>query len=195
MREIGQRLGVGTVLEGSIRRDGNTLRLTVQLIDAHNDHHLLATNYDRELKHVLDLQSAVARQVANALAATLTRHERGELDRVATNSGDAYDRYLRAVASFRVPSNSEYKKLDEPKRLLEEALRFDPDYTDALAMLSRRQYLGLLFRRAARGCRRGQEGLRARACAATRPAGGEARARPVHDVRRQGSRPRARGPG
>ena len=86
---------------------------------------------------MLDLQSTVARQVASALAATLTGHERGELDRVATNSGDAYDRYLRAVASFKIPSGSEYKKLDEPKRLLEESLRFDPDYTDALAMLSR----------------------------------------------------------
>jgi len=136
-REIGQRLGVGTILEGSIRRDGNTLRLTVQLIDTHDDHHLLATNYDRELKRVLDLQSTVARLVANALAATLTMRERGELDRVATNSGDAYDLYLRAVASFRTPNSKEYEKLATPKRLLEEALRIDPDNADALAMLSR----------------------------------------------------------
>ena len=101
IHEIGQRLNVGSILEGSIRREGNTLRLTVQLIDVRDDHHILATNYDRDLQHILDLQSTVARQVADALAATLTQYERGELQRVVTNSGDAYDRYLRAVAVFR----------------------------------------------------------------------------------------------
>ena len=137
VREIGQRLGVGTVLEGSIRRDGNTLRLTVQLIDTRDDRHLLAANYDRDMAHVLDLQSTVARQVAEALAATLTLRERGEFDRVATNNGDAYNRYLQAVALFRRPVPNDNDGLVEPKRLLGEALRFDPDYADALALLSR----------------------------------------------------------
>jgi TolB-like protein len=136
MREIGQRLNVGSVLEGSIRRDGNTLRLTVQLIDVRDDHHILATNYDRDLAHILDLQSAVARQVAAALVATLTQYERGEFQRVATNSGDAYDRYLRAVALFRKPAPNDEPGLVEPTRLLEEAVRLDPDYSDALALLS-----------------------------------------------------------
>ena len=103
VREIGQKLGVGSILEGSIRRDAGVLRLTVQLVDARDDRHLLAANYDRDQTHVLNLQSAVARQVADALAATLNSYERGELDRVATNSGDAYDRYLRALAKLRRP--------------------------------------------------------------------------------------------
>ena len=136
VREISQRLGVRAILEGSIRRDGNTLRLTVQLIDTRDDHHLLAANYDRDLAHVLNLQSAVARQVAEALAATLSAYERGELDRVGTNSGDAYNRYLRAVALYRQPVPDDETGLVEPKQLLEEALRFDPDYADALALLS-----------------------------------------------------------
>lgn len=136
MREIGQRLGVGTILEGSIRRDGNTLRLTVQLIDARDDRHLLAANYDRDMTHMLELQSAVARQVAEALSGTLSRAERGELDRVGTNSGDAYDRYLRAVALFGRPVPNDDFGLVEPVRLLDEALRFDPDYADALALLA-----------------------------------------------------------
>jgi TolB-like protein len=137
VREIGERLGVTSVLEGSIRREGNTLRLTVQLIDARDDRHLLAANYDRDLSHVLSLQSAVARQVAEALAATLTRYERGELDRIATNNGDAYNCYLRAVASFLSPAPNDESRLIESKRLLEEALRLDSDFTDALALLSR----------------------------------------------------------
>jgi TolB-like protein len=136
VREIGERLGVGSILEGSIRRDGNTLRLTVQLIDAREDRHLLAANYDRDLGHVLNLQSTVARQVAVVLAATLTRYEHGELDRVTTNNGDAYNLYLRAVALFQRPAPSDESGLIEPKRLLEEALRLDPDYADAYALLS-----------------------------------------------------------
>ena len=138
VREIGERLGVSTVLEGSIRREENKLRLTVQLIDTRDDRHLLAANYDREVTHVLDLQSTVARLVADALAATLTRQEKGELDRVATNSGDAYDRYLRAVAAFRIPKpDDDAGVMTAPRHLLEEALRIDPDYADALALLSR----------------------------------------------------------
>ena len=136
VREIGQKLGVGSILEGSIRRDAGRLRLTVQLVDARDDRHLLAANYDRDQKHVLDLQSAVARQVADALAATLNSYERGELDRVATNSGDAYDRYLRALAKFRRSVPNDENGLTEPIHLLEEALRFDPDYVDALALLA-----------------------------------------------------------
>ena len=156
VREIGQRLGVGTILEGSIRREGNTLRLTVQLIDARNDRHLLAANYDRDLAHVLDLQSTVARLVADSLAATLTRYERGELDRVATNSGDAYDRYLRAVASFRRPAPNDEPGLVEPKRLLAEALHFDADYADALSLLSQANTWSFFF------SRRREDGVAAR---------------------------------
>jgi TolB-like protein/Tfp pilus assembly protein PilF len=136
IHEIGQRLTVGSVLEGSIRREGNTLRLTVQLIDVRDDRHILATNYDRDLQHILDLQSAVARQVADALAATLTKYERGELERVATNSGDAYDRYLRAVAVFSKDTPNDTADLAESRRLLEEAVALDPSYSDALALLS-----------------------------------------------------------
>ena len=136
VREIGQKLGVGSILEGSIRRDRGVLRLTVQLVDARTDRHLFAANYDRDPTHVLNLQSAVARQVADALAATLSGYERGEFDRVTTNSGDAYDRYLRAVAKFRRPVLNDEQGVVEPIRLLEEAVRFDPNYAEALALLS-----------------------------------------------------------
>ncbi len=136
VREVGERLGVGSVLEGSVRREGSKLRLTVQLIDARNDHHLLAADYDRDLGHILGLQSEVARKIADALAATLSSYERGELERVATNNGDAYNLYLRAVAAWRQSAPNDDMGVAEPRRLLEQALKLDPDYTDALAMLS-----------------------------------------------------------
>jgi TolB-like protein/tRNA A-37 threonylcarbamoyl transferase component Bud32/Tfp pilus assembly protein PilF len=140
IREIGQRLGAGTIIEGSVRRDGDKVRLTIQVIDARDDKHLLSTTYDREVGKVLELQSAVARQVADALAATLTSQERGELDRVATTSGDAYDRYLHAVAAYRWDKPGQFGRAGEQtKRLLEDALRFDPNYADAYAFLSQIQ--------------------------------------------------------
>ncbi|HTL49730.1 MAG TPA: TIR domain-containing protein [Steroidobacteraceae bacterium] len=136
LKAIGERLNVGSVLEGSIRREGQTLRLTVQLVDARDDRHLLAANYDRDMGRLLDLQSAVARQVATALAATLSSFERGEFDRVGTNSGDAYDLYLRAVAAIRENSTEDAVRLTAARRLLTDALRLDPDYGDALALLA-----------------------------------------------------------
>ncbi len=136
VREISDRLGVGSILEGSIRRDANSIRLTVQLVDARNDRHLFAENYDRDLGHILDLQSAVARKVADALAATLTGYEKGALDRVATNNGDAYNLYLQAVALWRQATPTDEIGVQAPTPLLEQALRFDPDYVDALALLS-----------------------------------------------------------
>jgi TolB-like protein/predicted Zn-dependent protease len=136
VREIGQRLNVGSVLEGSIRREGKKLRLTVQLIDARDDRHLLAANYDRDIGRLLDLQSAVARQVAIALDATLSNYERGEFERVGTNSGDAYDLYLQAVAAYRDTRMQDGARLAKTQKLLERAVSLDPDYSDAMAFLA-----------------------------------------------------------
>jgi len=136
VREVGRRLGVGSVLEGSVRREGKTLRLTVQLIDTRNDRHILAADYDRDLGHILGLQSEVARKVAAALAATLGSYERGELERVATNNGDAYNFYLRAAALWRQQTPDDEVGVVKSRLQLEQALRLDPDYTDALALLS-----------------------------------------------------------
>jgi TolB-like protein len=137
VRDIGSRLGVGTVLEGSVRREANTLRLTIQLISANDDVHLLATNYDREIGQILGLQSEVAREVAEALTATLSRAERGELDHLGTNNGDAYRSYLKAVALFQHWGLGDDATVTEPARLLEEAIRLDPEFADAYALQSR----------------------------------------------------------
>jgi TolB-like protein len=156
IREVGSRLGVGTVLEGSVRRDANTLRLTFQLISVKDDAHLLAANYDRGLDHILGLQSEVARKVAEALTATLSRAERGELDHLGTNNGDAYLSYLKAVAVFQ-RAFGDAAAMAEPARLLEEAIRLDPEFADAYALQSR-IYTMLYF-----NAQRDDDGARARA--------------------------------
>jgi TolB-like protein len=136
IRDIGTRLGVGSVLEGSVRRNGNKMRLTVQLIDTSNDRHVLAADYDRDVGNILGLQTEVARKVADALSVTLSKYERGELDHVSTNSGDAYELYLRAVAAAFKSSAAADPDFDKARRLLEEALHRDPEFLDAAALLS-----------------------------------------------------------
>jgi TolB-like protein len=136
IKEIGERLGAGTILEGSVRRDGDKMRLNIQLIDARDDKHLLAANYDREVTNVLDLQSKVAKQVADALTATITLQDRGELDRAATNNGDAYDLYLRALALVGSKIYIGVDSVTEAKQLLEQAIALDSQFVDAYALLS-----------------------------------------------------------
>jgi TolB-like protein len=157
IREIGNRLGVGTVLEGSVRRDANALRLTFQLISVKDDAHLLAANYDRDLAHILGLQSEVAHKVAEALTATLSQVERGELDHLGTNNGDAYLSYLKAVALFQRWDWGDAATVTEPAQLLEGAIRLDPEFADAYALQSR-IYSVLYFRNL-----RPEYGARARA--------------------------------
>jgi TolB-like protein len=157
IREIGNRLGVGTVLEGSVRRDANTLRLTFQLISVKDDVHLLAANYDRDLTHILGLQSEVAHKVAAALSDTLSRAERGELDHLGTNNGDAYLSYLKAVALFQQWEWGDAATVTEPTQLLEEAIRLDPEFADAYALQSR--FYTLLYFRGERA----EDAARARA--------------------------------
>jgi TolB-like protein len=157
IREIGNRLGVGTVLEGSVRRDANKLRLTFQLISVKDDAHLLAANYDRDLAHILGLQSEVAQKVAEALTDTLSRAERGELDHVGTNNGDAYLSYVKAVALFQHSDWGDAATVTGPAGLLEEAIRLDPEFADAYALQSR--VYTLLYLRSERA----EDGARARA--------------------------------
>ncbi len=90
IREIGQALNVATVLEGSVRREGNRVRVNVQLIDASNDAHLWAQIYDRELTDIFAVQSELAREIAAALKATLSPSERSGSNRRATENSEAY---------------------------------------------------------------------------------------------------------
>jgi len=89
-REIGKALGVATLLEGSVRRVGNRVRVNVQLINANNDEHIWAEDYDRDLTDVFAIQTDLAQKIASALQAKLSPNEKARLDRRPTQNPDAY---------------------------------------------------------------------------------------------------------
>ncbi len=101
--QVGRELGVRYVLEGSVRKAQNRLRITAQLIDATSDHHVWAERYDRDLEDIFAVQDEVARQVAGALAVALKPGEAERLAHAPTDNLEAYDVYLRTRMTFWPP--------------------------------------------------------------------------------------------
>ena len=95
-REIGKALGVATLLEGSVRRIGNRVRVNVQLINASNDEHIWAEDYDRDLTDVFAIQTDLAQKIASALQAKLSPNEKALLDHRPTQNPDAYLLFVQA---------------------------------------------------------------------------------------------------
>src|SRR5881392_1687472 len=96
LREIGKALGVSTILEGSVRRAGNRVRVNVQLIDATTDEHLWASDYDRDLTDVFAIQTDLAQKIANELQAKLSPTEKAQIESKPTQNGEAYLAFVRA---------------------------------------------------------------------------------------------------
>src|SRR6188472_2283023 len=134
-RDIGKALGVGTLLEGSVRRIGNRVRVNVQLINANNDEHIWAEDYDRDLTDVFAIQTDLAGRIASALQAKLSPSEKARLDRRPTQNPDAYLLFVQAhdYASQREMFNDTSLKA-EP--LFEQAIKLDPNFALAFAGLS-----------------------------------------------------------
>lgn len=132
-REIARRLDVTHLIEGSVRRDADTLRVTAQLIDAENGYHLYSGNYERRAGSVFELQDAVARHILKELSGRFPgRLELPDLVRRPPNP-DAYGLYLKAMHQFRRLTPAATERAIE---LLHEALAIDPDYADAAALLA-----------------------------------------------------------
>jgi TolB-like protein/Flp pilus assembly protein TadD len=134
-REIGKALGVGTLLEGSVRRMGNRVRVSVQLIDAENDRHLWAEDYDRDLTDVFAIQTDLARKIASALQAKLSPNENARLDRPPTKDSDAYLLYVQAHDYANRPDRLRETSL-KAQKLYEQTIKLDPNFALAFAGLS-----------------------------------------------------------
>jgi TolB-like protein len=139
LREIGQALGVAHVLEGSVRRAGDKVRVSAQLVDTRTDGHLWADTYDRDLADVFAIQSDIAQQIADQLQAKLSPSEKSSIEERPTKDITAYDLYLRAkaLATTRVVFNARAKdNLMEESRLLDQAIARDPDFFLAYCLLA-----------------------------------------------------------
>jgi eukaryotic-like serine/threonine-protein kinase len=136
LKEIAQQLGVRNVVEGSVRRSGDHVRVSVQLIDARADRHLWGENYDRTLADSLSLQGDLATEIAAAVGAALSPQEKARVEAKPTNNPAAYDAYLRARA---IPVDWGFAlkgDIDSAIRLYEQAVKLDPNFTLAWAYLS-----------------------------------------------------------
>src|SRR5216117_1909258 len=103
VREIGKALGVSTVLEGSVRREGNRVRVNVQLIDAANDEHLWASDYDRDLTDVFAIQTDLAQKIARELQAKLSPTEKAQIERKPTENNEAYLAFMQGHELYTRP--------------------------------------------------------------------------------------------
>src|SRR5688572_2017219 len=136
LREIAQQLGVAHILEGSVQRADDSVRVNVQLIKADTDAHLWAETYDRKLSEIFQVQSDIALQIARALEAKLTGREQREIGTVGTSNPQAYDAYLRGLALDTSQSQEETQtSLDSFRR----AVELDPNFAQAWAALANRE--------------------------------------------------------
>ena len=136
LREIGEKLGVAHLLEGSVQRVANKVRVNAQLIDARNDAHLWAQTYDRDLADVFAIQSEIAEAIAQQLQAHLSSTEKAQIARTPTTDLVAYDLFLRARQLDDLADNPDAKgSLLQAITLLEEAVRRDPKFVRAYCLM------------------------------------------------------------
>jgi len=127
---VAKELGVDTVLEGSVRRAGDRVRITAQLIDAATDSHLWSETYDREMKDVFAIQDDIAQSITDALEMTLSPKERRAIQNVATSDARAYDLYLRGRSYMYTMKRGDY---EHAIQMFQHAIELDAKYALAYA--------------------------------------------------------------
>jgi serine/threonine protein kinase/Tfp pilus assembly protein PilF len=135
LREIAKQLGVANILEGSVQKAHDQVRVNVQLVNAESDSHLWADTYDRKMADIFSVESEIAKRIAESLQAKLTGREDQALAVKPTNNPEAYDAYLRGLAYSLKPGNSPANSLGAQKYLTE-AVRLDPKFALSWALLS-----------------------------------------------------------
>jgi adenylate cyclase len=138
LRKISEELGVAHVVEGSVQRAGNKVRVNAQLIDARNDRHEWAENYDRPIDDVFAIQSEIAKAIADQLQAKLSPNEKKAIEQPPTADLAAFDLYSRAKSLILTRNASAARSQDTRKaiELLDEAVKRDPSFLDAYCQLA-----------------------------------------------------------
>jgi non-specific serine/threonine protein kinase len=130
IREIGQRLNVNTILEGSVRKSGPQLRITAQLVNVNDGYRLWSERYDRKMEDIFAIQDEIAENIVKALEVTLSPKERRAIHNVATRDVEAYDYYLRGRKFFYMYDR---KNWEFARQMYERAIKLDPNYALAYA--------------------------------------------------------------
>lgn len=135
LKQIGEELGVDTILEGTVQRFGDNVRVNVQLIDAQSDDHLWAQTYDRQLtmQNIFSIQSEISEAISGALQATLLPHERTPATDIPTQNIRAYGLYVSGRQNLYL---RRLETLQEARVQLEQAIALDPDYAEAYVALA-----------------------------------------------------------
>jgi len=136
VREIGKTLGVGAILEGSVRRIGNRVRVNVQLINAENDEHMWAEDYDRDLTDVFAIQTDLSQQIVRELQAKLSPMEKAQIERRPTENGEAYLAFMQGHEMFYRPDKFR-SNTEKAEQFFAEATKLDPNFAGAFAALAR----------------------------------------------------------
>jgi TolB-like protein len=143
VRQIAYALGVRNVLEGTVRRDGNRVRVSAQLVDARNDNAVWADSYDRDLTDIFAIQSEVAQTIAGKLSAALTPEEKQRIEAKPTQNMEAYEMYLKAkekIVAAEIKENGDPKEpILDALSFLEQALQLDPNLAIAYCAKARAQ--------------------------------------------------------
>src|SRR5262245_60024114 len=135
LRQIGRQLGVAHVVEGSVQRTGNRVRVNAQLVDARTDRHLWGQTYDRDLADVFAIQSEIAKTIADQLQAKLSPSQKNAIERPPTSDISAFDLYARAKVLLHAQSSTEAEDL-QAVDLLNRAVAHDPSFFDAYCQLA-----------------------------------------------------------
>src|SRR3954454_10244449 len=141
--EIARQLGVAFILEGSVQKEADTVRVNVQLIRAANDSHFWADIFDRKLTDILSVESEVARAIADQLRVKLTGQEEQVIAAKPTDNVEAYDAYLRGLA-YTLKAGSTPANALAAQKYLKEAVRLDPKFAVAWALLSNFDAVGYI---------------------------------------------------
>ena len=136
VKQVAEQLGVDHVLEGSVRKAGNRVRITAQLIDGKKGDHLWADRYDRDLTDIFTIQDEISKEIVAALRVKLLPEEKRAIETRGTSSVEAYNLFLMARQQWITGSSGDVRRDETIVRICKQALTFDPDYAQAWALMS-----------------------------------------------------------
>jgi len=138
LKQVAQELGARYIVEGSVRKGGNRVRITAQLIDTDEDHHLWSERWDRTLEDIFDVQDEVSEAIARRVGPSVTGHEQKRLTRKRPENLSAWEEYLQGLRCYYERQHTDYEDpgLTQARQHIEKAIKLDPTLSDAHAYLA-----------------------------------------------------------